>query len=189
MINDARPLWFSPAFVYAAGAPGGLPRELKLVGRNLREAPGQVTRVRLRGPEHYTGTVIAGSDSTATLPDFVARIALPATLKPGHYLIEVSRDGTNWVQTPGQLLEVRPDPPTAPAFSVADPQFGGCAPDDGKDDTACIVRAAAAAVRAGGGVVQFGPGSWDLAGGQAGKGTPGGSTCRRASVCVAPAAI
>jgi hypothetical protein len=63
---------------------------------------------------------------------------------------------------PDQWLEVLPDPPLVAEFSVSDIAFGGCRPDDGADDTSCIVRAIAAAKSAGGGSVYFGPGTWDL---------------------------
>jgi hypothetical protein len=85
-------------------------------------------------------------------------------LKPGRYRIEVSRDGNGWVALAGQRLEVRPDQGSARSFSIAAPEYGGCRPDDGQDDTPCIVHAIRAASRAGGGTVEFGSGTWDLIG-------------------------
>jgi hypothetical protein len=61
-INDARPLWVSPAFVYASGMPGSLPRELKIVGRNLQGGSRQPTQIRLIGPQRFTGMAV--SDAT-----------------------------------------------------------------------------------------------------------------------------
>jgi hypothetical protein len=160
LINDARPLWASPAYVYASTMPGALPRELKVVGRNLRPSPNHSTLIRLDGPRKFTLAYL--TESSKTLNDYVVRGALPARLVPGRYRISVSRDGVGWVTIEDQALEVLPDPPAAPEFSVDDPRFGGCRPDDGLDDTACIVRAVAAASRAGGGSVYFGPGTWNI---------------------------
>jgi hypothetical protein len=161
-INDARPLWMSPAYVYASGMPAFLPRELKIVGRNLQPSPGNVTQIRLTGPQQFTGAAISDALSSDTLNNYVARVQLPRRLSPGSYRVQVNRDGASWVDLDGQSLAVIPDPPPIAEFSVSDPQFGGCLPDDGADDTACIVRAVAAAARAGGGVVHFSPGIWDL---------------------------
>jgi hypothetical protein len=161
-INDARPLWFSPAYVYSSDMPGFLPRELKIVGRNLQRDGGAATRIRLTGPQQFIGSAILDSPSSPTLNEFVARVALPARLDPGRYRIQLSRANAAWVDVPEQSLEVLPDPPPAAEFSMVDPRFGGCRPDDGTDDTACILRAIAAAVRAGGGIINFPPGTWDL---------------------------
>jgi hypothetical protein len=161
-INDARPLWVSPAYVYASETPGSLPRELKIVGRNLQTKPGRSTQIRLIGPERFTGMAMSDARSSDTLNHYVARVQLPARLAPGPYRIQVNRDGESWVDLDGQSLAVIPDPPPAAEFSVSDAQYGGCRPDDGTDDTVCIVRAIAAAKRAGGGTVYFGPGTWDL---------------------------
>jgi hypothetical protein len=168
-INDARPLWVSPAYVYVTGMPADLPRELKVVGRNLQPAPGGSTRVRLLGPQRFTGTVLSDAGSSKTLDSYVARVRLPPTLLPGRYRIQVNRDGASWVEVDGQRLDVLQDPTPPAEFSVGDPRYGGCRPDDGVDDTACIVRAIAAAERAVRGTVYFGPGTWDLInGGQPG---------------------
>jgi hypothetical protein len=161
-INDARPLWISPAYVYASEMPGYLPREIKIVGRNLQPSLGHSTRIKLIGPQQIIGTTTAATSSSVTLNNYVARMKLPEHLPPGRYRVLVNRDGASWVELVGQSLEVLPDPPRAAEFSVSDPQFGGCRPDDGADDAACIVRAVAAAKRAGGGTVYFGPGTWDL---------------------------
>jgi hypothetical protein len=161
-INDARPLWVSPAYVYASGSPASLPRELKIVGRNLQPSPGQSTQIRLIGPQRFTAMALSDAQSSETMNQFVARVELPGHLAPGRYRMLVNRDGASWVELKGQLLEVLPDPPSAAEFSVSDVQFGGCGPDDGADDTDCIVRAIAAAARAGGGTVYFGAGTWDL---------------------------
>jgi hypothetical protein len=162
MINDARPLWASPPYVYASGMPAALSREIKIVGRNLQPSAGRSTRIRLLGPERFAGTAVPGDAPARTLNSYVARVPLPDHLAPGSYRIEVSRDGASWVEIEGQSLDVRPDPAPMAQFSISDVRFGGCRPDDGLDDTACILRAIAAAKLAGGGEVTFGPGTWDL---------------------------
>jgi hypothetical protein len=168
-INDARPLWLSPAYVYASGMPAFLPRELKIAGRNLNPSPGQSMQIKLIGPQRFTAAALRDPQSSDTLNRYVARLQLPAHLAPGSYRIQVNRDGRSWVDLEGQLLRVNPDPPPPAKFFVSDSRFGGCRPDDGADDTTCILRAISAAKRAGGGAIYFGPGTWDLIdGGQAG---------------------
>jgi hypothetical protein len=162
MINDARPLWISPAYEYATRSVGGLAREIKIVGRNLQPSLGGTTRIRLAGPEVVTGIAIVDAQTSDTMNRYVARLKLPARLSPGAYRVSVSRDGRSWVEISDQVLEVRPDASTAKQYAASDPQFGGCKPDDGRDDTACILHAIDAAKRAGGGIVYFGPGTWDL---------------------------
>jgi hypothetical protein len=161
-INDARPLWLSPAYVYSSNAVAALPRYLKVVGRNLEPADGSITEVRLSGA---TSQVLkAGSataDSTA-LNHYVAAVKLPAKLSPGIYRVEVRRDGAAWVELAGQTLEVRRDPAEAREFPVSGPAYGGCRADNTQDDTSCVMRAVAAAAAAGGGTVVFGPGTWHL---------------------------
>jgi hypothetical protein len=163
MINDARPLWFTPAYMYATASLASLPRELKVVGRNMQPSPGHLTQIRLIGPQSFTADALTSdAPSSETLNQYVARAPLPKSLRPGSYRIEVSRDGASWLGVPDQRLEVLPDPAQRAEFSVSDVQFGGCRPDDGADDTACLVRAIAAAKNAGGGSVYLGPGTWDL---------------------------
>ena len=161
-INDARPLWVSPAYAYSSGSVGSLARELKIVGRNLQPGPGHTTRIKLLGPQQFIGTAEPNMQAATTLNSYIARVRLPPVLAPGKYRVLVNRDGASWVEVADQSLEVLADPPTATEFSVSDPQFGGCRPDDDADDTDCIVRAIAAAGRVRGGTVYFGPGTWDL---------------------------
>jgi hypothetical protein len=161
-INDARPLWISPAFVYSSAAPASLPHEVKIIGRNLGSAAGHPTQVQLLGPQKFTATAVLDPGTSPILNDYVARVHLPEHLAPGSYRVLVNRDGLSWVALEGQSLEVRPDPVSVARFAVSEPRFGGCRPDDGADDTECILAAIAAAKNEGGGMVYFGPGTWDL---------------------------
>lgn len=161
-INDARPLWLSPAYVYATEKLASLARELKIVGRNLRPAQAGSARIRLIGPGRYELSTVTDARSSPTMDRYVARASLPDTLIPGRYRVQFSTTGSNWTEIAGQSFEVRADPTPKSTFAVDDPRFGGCRPDDGLDDTDCILRAVAAARRADGGVVSFGPGVWDL---------------------------
>ncbi len=90
------------------------------------------------------------------------RFACRPSRDPGMYLIQVKRGLSAWVEVPGQTLEVRPDPVPRPEFDISESRFGGCKPDDGRDDAECIERAIAAANAAGGGTVVIGPGTWQL---------------------------
>jgi hypothetical protein len=166
-INDARPLWVTPDIVHENEPVASLPRQLKVVGRNLEPAPtapSGATRVKLIGPE--THVLDAVGETNPALEHYVARVDLPATLLPGPYDVEVSRDGIGWVPVRGSLnplhpsqLTVRSDPQPGQTFQVA--SFG-CAPDDGLDDAACVQQAIDAAAPVDG-VVKFGDGQWDFA--------------------------
>jgi hypothetical protein len=157
-INDARPLWVSPARVPRSQAIGSLPRELKVIGRNLHHAPNAMTMVRLEGPAIYEMQALDdGIDATA-IERYVARVSLPPDLVPGSYQVRVSRDGQSWVAVTGQVLEVVADPPPAPP-TVSLAAFR-CRPNDGEDDHRCFNRAFAALP--GGGVVIVPAGTWDL---------------------------
>jgi hypothetical protein len=161
MINDARPLWLSPAYVYASERVASLPRYLKVVGRNLQPAAAQVTRIRLSGPQ----TVILQAITDAQRPvlnEYVARITLPERLTVGNYDVAISRDGRSWVSLAGQRLQVLADPGNSAEYRVDNPQFGNCHPDDNQDDASCVQRAIAAAETAGGGTIFFGAGTWDM---------------------------
>ena len=158
-INDLRPLWISPSFIYSTISPAGLPRSLKLVGRNVNAGPHQVTQVALRGPQSL---ILTALPSGSVVDSYVARVDLPPALTPGHYRVAASRDGTSWVDLKDQSLEVRADPATRPTFSIDEQRFGDCHANDGRDTTRCVIRAIAAARDAGGGTVRFGPGAWTL---------------------------
>ncbi len=160
MINDARPLWITPDNAYATAQSPGLPRSIKVVGRNLQHAPGAQTQVKLTGPATYTLFAADDNNAATAIERYVAKINLPANVTPGSYSVQVSRDGVSWVALAGQNLHVYPDPAIAPQFSMEDAAYGGCRADDSNDDTSCIVAAIAAAKAAGGGTVMFGAGHW-----------------------------
>ena len=207
-INDPRPQWVSPAYVYSNADLAGLGRVVRVVGRNLRGV-----EVRLSGPRG-TYMLTAAAASTATMrdahgsalnidattgdahgsvrnvgasvrngsgmtreghdtaagdaaradvvSDYVATASLAAHITPGFYTVSVHRDGLGWVDLPYQKLEVLADPTALPTFTLGDPQFGSCHPDDGADDSACFARAIEAAGSAGGGIVVIPAGRWDL---------------------------
>ena len=208
LINDARPLWITPDSAYQTAQLAGMPRVLKVVGRNLQPQPTRLstTQVRLIGTStNTTYTLMArttatdAGNTTAALERYVAAVDIPSTLPPDKYSVQVSRDGTSWValmgngQSPAQTFTVKPDPAAATTFSVSDPNFadpvtGPCQPNDGIDDTACILLAIRAATIAGGGTVVFGPGVWTMS--NPGSWAPGDGYSDRLGVlpghCVAP---
>jgi len=160
LINDARPMWITPDTAYSSATPATLPRELKIVGRNLQPAPGAVTQVQLSGPASYTLPAANDNDPATAVENYVAKVELPTDLPAGTYAIQVSRDGVSWVSLPNSSLTVLPDPVTPATFPIG--RYGGCLPNDGVDDTACIVAAIAAAKANGGGAVVFNAGVWDM---------------------------
>ena len=160
LINDARPLWITPDTAYVSATTASLPREVKIVGRNLQPAPGNTTQVRLNGPASYTLTAANDNDATTAIENYVAKVELPTSLPTGTYTLQVSRDGISWVGVPNASLTVFPDPTARATFPIG--RFGGCLPNDGVDDTACIVAAIAAARANGGGAVVFDAGIWDM---------------------------
>lgn len=159
-LNDPRPLWVSPANVYATRDYARLGRRIRVVGRNLAVAPDgapstAALQIRLRGPQTYTLSAIAGDE-------YVAEAALPGRIAPGMYNISISRTGTAWADMPDQRLNVLPDLPTSPRLELGDPRFGSCSPDDDADDSACLDQAIEAALRAGGAVIDLAAGTWML---------------------------
>jgi hypothetical protein len=208
LINDARPLWITPDRAYQTAQLAGLPRVLKVVGRNLQPQPGAVaaTQVRLIGSSTRTAYILTArntandaGNTTDALQRYVAAADLPSTLIPDEYSVQVNRDGTSWVplmgngQSQPQTFTVNPDPVAPSAFAVSDPKFadpvtGPCMPDDGVDDTACVLLAIRAAAIAGGGTVVFGRGVWTMS--NPGSWTPGSGYSDRAGVlpghCTAP---
>ncbi len=167
LINDARPLWLTPSVAYSTQKYASLPRELKVVGRNLESyIPRYGVHVKLiliggrtSVPAAYDLITINDGNPSTAIEHYVAKVPLPSQLSPGNYKVQISRDGTNWVDVP-QELEVLPDPIPKKQFKVLD--YGGCKPDDGKDDTGCIVATINAAKNAGGGEVYFPAGTWEL---------------------------
>ncbi|HTY49496.1 MAG TPA: hypothetical protein VMB48_07385, partial [Steroidobacteraceae bacterium] len=172
-INDPRPQWLTPAYVYETADLADMGRTLRLIGRNLSTEAGRATQIRLQGPATYdlavtsttgTGTTTAGTASGGldVIGRYVAQARLPERLIVGDYAVSVLRTDAGWVDLPGQRLHVRPDPPGGPVFQLGDPAWGSCRPNDDGDDSGCFARALAAAVQAGGGTLVIPPGRWQL---------------------------
>lgn len=174
LLNDARPMWISPSWVYATHVrPGlGLGRRLKVVGRNLEPAPGFTTQIcyvpsgaaapTVASPCPAAMMANALTSSTDPARSFVTEFAVPPLLANTTYWLYVRRDGTSWVEVPRQqlasgaatLLEVRRDPvigsPVRISSMASSAQFDTCGdpanekvcqPNDGKDDSCCILNA------------------------------------------------
>jgi len=170
LINDPRPQWVTPSYVYAAADLASLERRIRIVGRNLEPATDPLL-IRLAGPAEYRLESTAAADPAA-LNHYVAEARLPARMTPGSYAVTVSRDGRTWSRLHDQHLEVRPDPAPLTRFALSDPDMGGCHPNDGLDDGACLARAIKAAQQRGG-VVFFPAGRWDLFPGRISGESPG----------------
>ena len=183
LINDARPLWITPDSAYVTESLASLPRVLKVVGRNLQPATDNTagTQVRLVGKETGAKYVLTANNAvndpvntTPALERYVAVARLPSPMTVDTYSVQVRRDGRSWVPLLGngqgsvQSFAVYADPATPPSLSVSDPRFadpgtGPCQPNDGVDDTGCILRAlSAAGALPGGATVSLGPGVWTL---------------------------
>jgi hypothetical protein len=153
-INDPRPFWVTPSRHVRRGDLPWLPRELKVVGKNLDPMPGASTLVRLsqRGDLPIVRTAVPDP-----LDRYVARIQLPGVMTRGTYAVSVSRDGgATWVALEDQsfVIETRV---SRPVFTPT-----GCVPNDGQSDTPCIMAAISAAAAQGGGTVPIGAGTWNL---------------------------
>jgi hypothetical protein len=162
-INDPRPLWVSPAFVYASADFAELGRRIRIVGRNLQlVGETQPLRIRLHGPQTYTLTAVEPAEPRPASLAYVAEGSLPQRIAPGTYTASVSRSGLLWTEVPEQKLTVLPDPHASSRFDIRDARFGSCRADDNTDDSGCLAKAIAAAQQAGGGTVEMPAGTWDL---------------------------
>jgi methionine-rich copper-binding protein CopC len=158
VINDPRALWLAPSNVYATASIAALPRQLKIVGRNLSDPS---MRVRLQGAETVELQTASLAADANTIQEYVVTAALPPRLRPGEYGVQIKRSEGEWHSVP-QTLRVEPDPATAVHYALDAAAYGACRPDDGRDDTQCLVRAIRAADAAGGGHVLLTGGQWDL---------------------------
>ncbi|MDO8511403.1 MAG: LamG-like jellyroll fold domain-containing protein [Nanoarchaeota archaeon] len=162
LINDPRPLWVTPSLAYATQKFAALPREIKVIGRNLENkvpaaAPAQL---RLVGSETYTLFVIEDNNPDTAIEHYAAKAVLPASMQPGVYSVQYSRGGADWIDLPADVtFTVLSDPQPKQSFDISS---YGCSADDGLDDTSCIVQAIAAANTAGGGEVFFPTGTWEI---------------------------
>lgn len=161
-INDPRPQWFSPTYVFASQDLANLGRRLRVIGRNLATGATKVTAIRLEGPRTYVLATVAEQPASDTLTRYLAEALLPTALVPGVYTVSVHRSDLGWTQVPGQHLQVRPDPAVDHAFMLGDPQYGACRPDDDVDDSACFARVLDAVRQIGGGTVLIPQGTWRL---------------------------
>lgn len=158
-INDRRPAWLAPALTYSTQTLGNLPRELRIIGRNLRPSQEGSDRLRLAGPAVFElGLQPPASDDRA-FSAHVAVATLPPALPTGRYEVSLVRAGAEAVIVPGGF-EVVADPPAPRTVPL---RSEGCRPDDGQDDTACLARAIERLTTSGGGVVEIDDGTWDLA--------------------------
>jgi hypothetical protein len=156
-VNDARPLWFTPSFAYRTKSMAGLPRRIKIVGRNLDPLPGQDAMVRLRGPAVVNLAAVPPPAGAGGIAEFVTVADLPTTLQTGTYKVEISVDGRRWQSIAAQKLQIEPDPPQPALFDVRN----YCGSHERADDSACIVRAIDAAERVRG-TILLGPGTWRI---------------------------
>lgn len=161
-INDPRPLWFSPSFAYATQKLADLPRTLRIVGRNLRPSFGASLQVRLQAASASLALPTAKQDDATG--DVLLTAKLPSRLDPGRYRVQVGDERAGWIEL-DEAFEVLADRAAPREFAIDDAAFGGCRPDDGRDDTACMGRAIDAARFSGGGMVRLRDGTWDLADG------------------------
>jgi hypothetical protein len=156
-INDGRPLWFSPPVAYRTGSIPGLPRELKVIGRNLEPPSGETAKVVLsKPPIAISLPAINDQDPDTSIEHYVARVNLPSSLDPGEYTVLFDRGDGIVTTVPEQTLTVLEDPPIPLRYDVSS---YGCRGDDQADDTQCTLDAIADA-SANGGEVYFPPGSW-----------------------------
>lgn len=178
-INEPRPMWITPDLAYSNTQVAGLPRQLKVVGRNLQPRPDKTTCVRLTAGAvtYYLPAQVLSS----TLSPYVALVTLESGMPIGNYDVAVSRDAAadcstgNWVPLPPteQKLQVVADPAPLLSFNVGNYGIGPsdpCVINDGIDDTRCVQDAIHAAFVSGGGNVVFGGGglfgfsTWQLDG-------------------------
>jgi hypothetical protein len=151
LINDARPMWLSPTWLYASADRPGIGRQLKVVGRNLDLGSGAEVCLSPQGTSFtdcaspLNVTPDSGAKRYAALVD---SSQFPQQLAPGNYDVYVRSDHQHWVKLEGQALEIRQDPDQHEAIPVSDQagsHCGGCQPNDGEDDTCCVVEALHAA--------------------------------------------
>jgi hypothetical protein len=106
-INDARPLWITPPYVHQNTAVASLPRELKVIGRNLQPPSEGMTRVRLTHTSGSNYVLDAANNhlQKSSIEHYVAKVSLPPGMPLGSYNLHVTRDGRSWVPIEGQTRE------------------------------------------------------------------------------------
>ena len=125
-INDPRPQWVTPSYVYSTADLAGLGRVIRVVGRNLAGAAGHPLEIRLEGPNESSYTLTSRSSTTAAqaVENYVATATLPKRLSPGSYSISVRRKGLGWIPLTEQRL-VREAASIAALCEVAEESAGG----------------------------------------------------------------
>ena len=158
-INEPVGRWITPGVVYATRMPGNLPRELRLVGRNLEGVGEMQAHIRLSGPRIIELSASPAGGSGSKLGRFVFTAPLPPRLVPGVYRVAFTRDDGVSSDVDAPSLVVLPDPVAQREVRVGD---YGCVPGAQADATRCVVAAIAQAAKTGARVA-FGPGAWRLA--------------------------
>lgn len=165
LINDPRPLWVTPTLVYATQQYATLPRQIKVVGRNLgNTGEGKPRIVRLNSATASYNLTVSGDDGDpdTRIDYYVVKAPLPSTLTTGLYTLQFSRNNETWINLSNDAnLTVIADPSKTRYFVNAT-TYGGCNASDNKDDVGCIVNAIGNASAAGGGEIFFPNGTWNL---------------------------
>ncbi len=159
LLNFPKANWVSPSFAYETQRIAGLPRELRIIGRDLNTTRGAVASLRLVGPRTLTltATPLAPGDGSLGKYGFVA--TLPDRLPPGSYSVEFRRGDGIAAVLESQRFVVLGDPAAPRDFVVSS---YGCMPDSAQDSTGCFLAAAADATRHNGRIV-VPAGTWHLA--------------------------
>lgn len=178
ILGDARPQWVSPSFLYRTANRPGIPgRTLNVIGRNLDL--GNPTQVRLTHCFSGVNYDFVATASTGARAKYVASITVGTNLPVGAYAVSVKRGTASDFRgqtcsapelASGDLFTIRDNPPTPTALLVTSAAYGGCAANDGNDDSGCIINAIAdAKSRIDAGTAQlvdvvFPSGTWDIKG-------------------------
>ncbi len=155
-VNDPRVNWFSPAQVYATRTIAGLPRQLRLVGRNLSINGTNKWVLRLAGLRGSFELELSSDKGLLdTTAHYTAVADLPKRLPVGTYRVSLRIGNSSW-QSLEQSLVVKADPSDAGTIPVS---AFGCTGSPTQDATRCI-RAALAKAAQMGATVLFERGTW-----------------------------
>ncbi len=160
LVNDPRPLWFTPSEWRRTDRSGAA--TLRIVGRNLGPRYSRQMRIRLEGARTVPLPTARLWSRSPIVADYVLAGVLPASLPAGDYSVAVSVDGVRWVSVPDQRLHVGQSSSASASVSLGDAGFGACRPDDGRDDSRCLSEALTHLAAIGAGTLRIGAGTWDL---------------------------